>query len=246
MPRASRYLIEGYTYHLTHRCHGKEFLLRARKDRQRYREWLREGVARFRVPVYAYSITRNHVHVVVHAVDREAVGKLMQLAAGSLAMHYNPRNNRNGSMWEHPYHCTIIQDGRHLLNCIRYIDLNMVRAGEAAHPREWRWCGYDELTGQRSRYRILDINGLAERVGFGSADKFHEWYKGSIEQRLSAGGLGREEHWTTALAVGSENFVSSLKGLYPQRVRLSVNRTPEGGEWVVHEERSSYGTPNSS
>jgi hypothetical protein len=31
-------------------------------------------------------------------------------------------------MWEHPFHCTVVEDGRHLLNCLVYISLNMVRA----------------------------------------------------------------------------------------------------------------------
>ena len=41
MPRASRYLQEGFTYHLTHRCHDQRFLLRFARERKAYREWLR-------------------------------------------------------------------------------------------------------------------------------------------------------------------------------------------------------------
>ena len=123
MPRASQYLLEGYTYHLTHRCHGRTFLLNRREDRDRYREWLREGVARFRVPVYGYAITRNHVHVVAHASSREGLSRLMHLASGAVAKRYNVSHARVGSMWEHPYHCTVVQGGgRHLLNCLRYVD----------------------------------------------------------------------------------------------------------------------------
>jgi len=43
MPRASDYLLNGYTYHLTQRCHDRQFLLRFGKDRDVYRDWLREG-----------------------------------------------------------------------------------------------------------------------------------------------------------------------------------------------------------
>ena len=45
MPRASDYLIEGYTYHLTHRCHNRKFLLRFARDRNAYREWLQKELA---------------------------------------------------------------------------------------------------------------------------------------------------------------------------------------------------------
>jgi len=39
------------------------------------------------------------------------------LASGATAKQYNLRKGRTGSMWQHPYHCTMVEDGRHLLNC---------------------------------------------------------------------------------------------------------------------------------
>jgi putative transposase len=95
---------------------------------------LRVGIKRYRVPVYGYCITSNHVHLVVHVDDPERVGLLMHLAAGTFAQHLNGRKGVEGSVWEHPYQCTIIQDGQHLIRCLRYVDLNMVRAGVVAHP----------------------------------------------------------------------------------------------------------------
>ena len=233
--------MEGYTYHLTHRCHGRAFLLGHRRDRNAYREWLRHGVGRFNVPVYAYCITRNHVHVVAHARTREAVSKLMHLASGSVAKGFNVRMERIDSMWEHPYHCTIIEDGQHLLNCLRYIDLNMVRAGEVAHPRDWPTCGYRELTGQRKRYRFLDVEGLVERAGAGSVERFHRWYAESIEQQLASGEQKREGYWSESLAVGGREFVDKVTAKYRGRRRFSTDRSPDG-TWHVREDRAPYGT----
>jgi len=99
MPRADRYMVEGYTYHLTHRCHNRAFLLRFVKDREAYRKWLRVGVKRYKVPVFAYAITSSHVHLVVHVRDRDAVGRLMDLAAGATARQYNRRKERSGAFW---------------------------------------------------------------------------------------------------------------------------------------------------
>jgi putative transposase len=128
MPRASDYLPPGYTYHLTQRCHDRRFLLRFVRDRDAYREWLRIAGVRHRVPVYGFCITSNHVHVLAHADSAESVSGFMHLASGSTAKQYNLRKGRSGSMWEHPFHCTVVEDGRHLLNCLVYISLNMVRA----------------------------------------------------------------------------------------------------------------------
>ena len=90
---------------------------------------------------------------------------MMALASGATAQAYHRRKGGEGSVWEHPYQCTRVENGRHLLNCLRYVDLNMVRAGVVSHPREWRWCGYDELTGTRKWYRIIDRDCLLHGHG---------------------------------------------------------------------------------
>lgn len=239
MPRASDYLVEGYTYHLTHRCHGRQMLLNAACERDPYRDWLREGVKRYGVPVYGYCITRNHVHVIAHAVNRESISRMMQLAAGSTAKAFNLRKNRSDAMWEHPYHCTIIQDGQHLLNCLCYVDLNMVRAGVVSHPSEWKWSGFQELVGERARYRILDVNGLLERLDFSSPDNFGAYYNERIAERIDSDSLQREAHWTEALAVGSEQFVDTVRKEYRSRYVFSAEQLPNGA-WHVREEPAAY------
>ena len=180
MPRSSDYLLPGYTYHLTHRCHDRQFLLEFTRDRDTYREWLREAARRHRVPVYGYCITSNHVHVLVHADNTADVGRFMHLAAGATAKQYNVRKDRTGAMWEHPYHCTVVEDGRHLLNCLVYINLNMVRAGAVAHPEEWRWCSHDELTGKRQRYCLLNKDRLLQSLDLGSESRLREWYEAEV------------------------------------------------------------------
>ena len=109
MPRSNRYLVAGYTYHLTHRCHNHEYHLKSARERELYKKWLREGIRRFDVSVYAYTITHNHV--LAHADNLEAISGLMHLAAGSVAKNYNLRKGHLDSLWEHPFLCTLV-DGR--------------------------------------------------------------------------------------------------------------------------------------
>jgi putative transposase len=75
MPRASRYLLEGYTYHLAHRCHDRHFLLKFSEEREEYREWLRTAINRHGVSVYAYCITSNHAHVVAHGMTEKRLAR---------------------------------------------------------------------------------------------------------------------------------------------------------------------------
>ena len=217
MPRSTRYLQDGFIYHLTHRCHNGRFFLRFKRERDQYWEWLRVGARRYRVVVLGYAITSNHVHVIVDVEDRHAVADMMKLAAGVVAQACHRRKGGEDSMWEHPYQCTRIQDGRHLLNCLCYVDINMIRAGKVDHPRQWRWCGYDELIGQRKRYRIIDQKRLLSRTGFATMSEFSRYYVDSMEQTLSNGRPERQAWWTEAVAVGSDKFIDDA-------VRTSVYR----------------------
>jgi len=65
MPRANRHYIPGHVWHITHRCHKKEFLLKFVKDRRRYLQWLFEAKKRFGLSVLNYMVTSNHVHLLV-------------------------------------------------------------------------------------------------------------------------------------------------------------------------------------
>ena len=40
-----------------------------------------------------------------------------------------------------------MEDGDYLWQCLCYIELNMVRCGVVAHPRDWAWVGYHEIMG---------------------------------------------------------------------------------------------------
>jgi REP element-mobilizing transposase RayT len=83
MARAKRYYIPGHVWHLTHRCHKKEFLLKFSRDRQRWLEWLFEAKKRYGIRVLNYMVTSNHIHLLVLDADgRDVIPKSMHLIAG--------------------------------------------------------------------------------------------------------------------------------------------------------------------
>jgi hypothetical protein len=125
----------------------------------------------------------------------------------------------------------------------REVDLNMVRAGKVKHPGEWRWCGYDELTGQRERYRIVNQDRLLSLTGFSSMPEFSNFYRASISERLSAGERMREPCWTEAVAVGSEDFVDAAETTtaYRRHMQRYEVTNPAGDKaWAVRDPDVSY------
>ena len=125
MPRANRHYIPGYVWHITHRCHKKEFLLKFAKDRRRYLQWLFEAKKRYGFCVLGCTVTSNHVHLLVRDNgDRDVIPKSIQLIAGRTGQEYNNRKNRKGAYWEDRYHATAVEAGECLVKCLVYIDLN--------------------------------------------------------------------------------------------------------------------------
>jgi putative transposase len=242
MPRANRYLVAGHIYHVTHRCHDRTFLLKFAKDRNRYRTWLRAGLMRFPVSLLGYCITSNHVHLVLYAESDKSVSDLMQLVEGSMAQQYNLRKGRRGAYWEGRYHATMIDSGPYLWDCLRYVDLNMVRAGEVRDPADWEWCGYRELMGIRQRYCILDTDRLLEKIGAGDLDDFRANYRAHVERRIVGGADGqREGRWTESIAVGRAEFVQEISKHLGHRRELAMEEEEAGsGCWTLKEAGVPY------
>ena len=151
--------------HLTHRCHNGSFLFRFARDRTEYRERLRQASQKYRVSLLNYAITSNHIHAIAIESREGGISRMMQTLEGDFGIIYNQRKHRSGAFWGDRYHCTMVEEGAHLWNCVQYIDLNMVRAGVVVHPSEWQWCGFQEIMGVKSRYRLLDIDFLTELLG---------------------------------------------------------------------------------
>jgi putative transposase len=220
MARAKRHFIPDQIWHITHRCHKREFLLRFSKDRHRYRQWLYQARKRYGLTILNYMITSNHIHLlVVDDGDRDAIPRAMQLVAGRTGQEYNQRKGRQGAYWEDRYHATAVEDGDHLARCMVYIDTNMVRAGVVGHPSQWPFCGYNEIQAPRRKNVLIDYGRLRQMLGFSSQEKLTTTHKGWVEDYLEDGSKTREEEWTRSIAVGSRPFVEKVKYLLSFRAK---------------------------
>ncbi len=104
-----------------------------------------------------YMVTSNHIHLLVwDDGGRDVIPESVKLIAGRTGQEYNQRKNRKGALWEDRYHATVVQKGIHLIICLVYIDLNMVRAGVVKEPSEWSFGGYSEIREPRERYGLID------------------------------------------------------------------------------------------
>ncbi len=243
MPRANRHMLPGHIWHITHRCHKQEFLLKFSRDRKRWMHWLYKARRRYGLSVLNYTVTSNHVHLLVRDCGKQELSASMQLAAGCTAQEYNRRKSRKGAFWEDRYHATAVATDEHLVQCLIYIDLNMVRAGAVNHPRDWSESGYSEMVSNRQRYRVTDIPALMELLEINDNDQLVVQRKEWIDQALAAGlgDEGRDPRWSGGIAVGSYEFVESVQ------LRLGYSAMGRsivecGGSCVLRETETAYET----
>jgi putative transposase len=211
MPRANRFHIPTVAWHITHRCHDRKFLLRFEQDRSRWRYWLFQAKRRYGLCVLNFIATSNHIHLLVMGASDHRIARSMQLIASRTAQEFNHRKERRGAFWEDRYFATAISTDEHLIRCLVYIDLNMVRAGVVNHPSEWKVCGFNEIQNPRLRYGILDLNKLREITGIQELKDLQTTHLQWLNSKLNSNQTKREPQWTDPVAVGSSEFIQQIK-----------------------------------
>ena len=143
--------------------------------------------------------------------SNDAIPRSMQLLAGRTGQEYNQRKNRKGAFWQDRYHATAVQSNEHLIKCITYIDLNMVRAGVVKHPQKWIHGGYHEIQKPKQRYSLIDFKSLIRLLPIESQDELKEAHRKWIDDELKKSQLVRQSRWTQSIAVGDKSFVEQIK-----------------------------------
>lgn len=170
----------------------------------------------------------------VQCESGDAISQWMQQLEGEFAQFYNRRKGRSGAFWEDRYHCTIIEEGRHLWNCMVYVELNMVRAGVVRYPAEWPWCSYQEWMGLRRRYRAIIPEDCLGLFGDCALTEFQANYQALISEAIAKGRVKREPQWTESIAVGSEKFVQEIGKTIDHRQHLEL-RVLADDTWALRE-----------
>ncbi|MCG8552325.1 MAG: transposase [Desulfobacterales bacterium] len=240
MARSKRYYIPKQIWHITHRCHKQEFLLKFAKDKYRWLHWLYVAKKKYGTTILNYTITSNHIHLLVmDDKDRMTIPKTIQLIAGRCAQEYNIRKKRKGAFWEDRYHATAVQSGRHLLRCLVYIDLNMVRAGVLEHPKLWDFSGYNEIQKPKRKYILINHDKLIELTGCGSLNSLTELHRDLVEKFIKEENYKRQTRWTQSVAVGDKDFVVDIKKKLGFRAD-GRNIVSNNDEYTLREDQAPY------
>ncbi|MBN1006601.1 transposase [Amphritea pacifica] len=142
MPRLGRLVLPGYPHHIVQRGHNKQVVFAEDRDYQYYLNTLAEFKDEFQVVVHAYCLMTNHVHLLLEPETASGLGELMKRLAGRQTRYFNKQEGRRGTLWEGRYKSSVVDAENYFFACLRYIELNPVRAGMVKSPVDYGWSSY--------------------------------------------------------------------------------------------------------
>jgi putative transposase len=142
MARLPRFVIPDQPQHVIVRGNNRCEIFCADADYQFYLEKLEEACDKHGCQLHAYVLMTNHLHLLITPQEAQSIGKAMQMLGRYYVQYYNYTYQRTGTLWEGRYKATLIDSEAYLMTCMRYIELNPVRAGMVSHPSDYPWSSY--------------------------------------------------------------------------------------------------------
>jgi len=174
MPRKPRFYIGGIPCHVIQRGnnHGACFFSDA--DHLLYLECLEDASKRFGVQVHAYVLMTNHVHLLMTPDNSDGISRVMQSLGRRYVQQINFRYRRSGTLWDGRHKSSLIDSETYFLTCMRYIELNPVRANMVERPENYRWSSYlanattkpDPIVNRHSLYMALGEDDACRRDAY--------------------------------------------------------------------------------
>jgi putative transposase len=94
------------------------------------------------LPVHTFVLMKNHYHLLVTPTGFRALGRAIKRLSEKYVKYFNRKHDRSGTLWSGRYRPFPITDEAYLLNCLRYIEQNPVRAELVSRPGDYPWSSY--------------------------------------------------------------------------------------------------------
>ncbi len=147
MPRVCRYLAEGYSYHVLNRGNGKQKIFHKDQDFAAFVQIMKEAIEHFSIDIFAYCLMPNHFHLVLMPNRPDHLSMWMHWLMSTHANRYRQHYKTTGHLWQGRFKSFIIQNDKHLLTALRYVEGNAVRAGLVFSAKDWFWSSLQERLG---------------------------------------------------------------------------------------------------
>ena len=150
MVRQRRYGVAGQPQHIIQRGNNRGPIFFGEGDQTLFIEFLAGAADRYGLAIHAYVLMPNHLHLLATPGEADSLSRAMQAFGRRYVRYVNRRHGRTGTLWEGRFRSTVVDSERYLMACMRYIDLNPVRAGLVPAPEGYPWSSHRHLAQGRA------------------------------------------------------------------------------------------------
>jgi putative transposase len=246
MARQPRIHFPGAVFHVISRGNGKMPIYHDDNDRSRFMDMLGEIKSSRSFKLYAYCLMPNHLHMLIE-VGQFSISAIMHQLLTRYSSYFNWRHSHVGHVFQGRFKGLLCKKDSHVVELMRYIHLNPVRAGLVASPDAWRWSGYREMCGKAPN----GLLNLKFPLAYFGADKSvaMESYRDFVSGRESSHG----GQWRSSIGELVEEKANrtlhevALEASKKSRIPLELLRSPSRsrsiseGRWVLISEALGEG-----
>ncbi len=202
MARLARLVVPGLPHLVTQRGNRREKTFFEEGDYALYRDLLAESCARAHTEVWAYCLMPNHVHIILIPSDEDGLRRTFADLHRRYTGYVNARARVTGHLWQGRFG-SVVMDEDHLLNAVRYVSLNPVRAGLVKRVRDWKWSSTRAHLAAKDD-GIVNVAPVLERVG-----DFRKFLAESFDKDAAYAPLRRAE--TVGRPIGDAGWLGELE-----------------------------------
>lgn len=209
MARPMRIEYPGAVYHVTGRGNARQDVYLTPDDRASFLDILQQVNRRYNWNCHAYCLMDNHYHLLIETPDGNLSQGMRQL--GSVyTQAFNRRRGRVGHLFQGRYKAVLVQKESHLLESVRYVVLNPLRAGMVESVGDWPWSSFSATVGASPRHDCLSVDWILQQF---NADKRQAQL---LYREFVADGVGKKSIWEELKGrslLGQENFAETLSSV---------------------------------
>ncbi|MCD6475978.1 MAG: transposase [Anaerolineaceae bacterium] len=201
MPRQPRIDSPDLLHHVIVRGIERSKIFIDDEDRDSFVERLHMLLLETGTDCYAWALIPNHFHLLLrpHTVE---LSRFMRRLLTGYAVTFNRRHKRSGHLFQNRYKSIVCEEDVYLLELIRYIHLNPIRAGlvdDLGTLEHYPWCGHAEILGKNKKSGLATdwVLALFSQYEKPARQRYRQFIADGIKQgkrpELVGGGLKRSQ-----------------------------------------------------